>query len=305
MAEACVSPSTGESRSDCERHSGSPARQARAWSRVLRRAARLIRYNSSMWSGRYRDWEAAARACRKISLEGQRRACEWALGEVLAGRALFERDSLLQHQPITCWPLMLALCDLQARGTPQPTVLDYGGGLGSVYFQHRAWYAADRLVTWNVVELPEIAATGQRLVQDSQLRFFGSLEEAVHQKPPDLILAAGIMPMVPSPEALLDTLASLGASWVFLDRIPVTHRLGQTLITRQVVPRTIYEHESPFWFFDETSLLQMLSTRFRIVGASLSDFDDPVWVEGNHYQWRGYLCAPKSHHDESCVLHTL
>ncbi len=246
-----------------------------------------------MWSGSYPDWEAAARACRKISLEGQRRAYERALGEVLDGRALFERDSLLQHQPVTCWPLMLALRDLQARGTLQPTILDYGGGLGSVYFQHRAWWSADRPVTWNVVELPEIAATGQRLVQDSQLRFFDSLEEVVHQQPPDLILAAGIMPMVPSPEALLDTLASLGASWVFLDRIPVTHRQGQTLITRQVVPRCIYESESPFWFFDESSLLQMLSSRFRIVGQSLSECDDLVWVEGYRYQWRGYLLRPR------------
>ncbi len=266
---------------------------ARTRFRVWPRLARLIRYNSSMWSGSYPDWDAAARGCRKISLEGQRRAYERALGEVLAGRALFERDSLLQHQPATSWPLMLALRDLQALGISRPTVLDYGGGLGSVYFQHRRWWTSDRPVTWNVVELPGIAATGRRLTHEPQLHFFDSLDEAIRQQPPDLIVAAGIMPMVPGPEALLDSLAALGAPWVFVDRIPVTKRQGKNLITRQVVPRSIYESESPFWFFDESRFLRMLSSRWEIVGQSLSDCDDPVWVEGYQYQWRGYLLRPR------------
>lgn len=246
-----------------------------------------------MWSGNYPDWETAVRSCRTISLEGQRRAYERALAEVLAGHALFERDSLLQHRPLTCWPLMLALRDLEACGISPPTVLDYGGGLGSVYFQHRDWWSADRPVTWNVVELPEVAASGQRLIQDPQLNFFDSLEETVQQQPPDLIVAAGVISMVPDPVALLDMFASLGARWVFLDRIPITHRQGQNLITRQVVPRWIYESESPFWFFDESWWLHALASRFEIVGQSLSDCDDPVWVEGCLYQWRGYLLRPR------------
>lgn len=295
-SQSSTSPSDSGLTCDGDRQSGEqedPDGVARTRFRVWPQLARLIRYNSSMWSGSYPDWEAAAQACRKTSLEGQRLAYERALGEVLDGRALFERDSLLQHQPATCWPLMLALRDLQARGTPQPTVLDYGGGLGSVYFQHRPWWTSDRPVTWNVVELPEIAATGRRLVQDPQLQFFDSLDEAVRHRPPDLIVAAGIVSMVPRPEALLHALAALGAQWVFVDRVPVSQRQGQHLITRQVVPRSIYESESQFWFFDECRFLQILSSHWEIVGQSLSDCDDPVWVEGYHYQWRGYLLRPR------------
>ena len=72
---------------------------------------------------------------------------------MLAGRALFERDSLLEHRPITCWPLMFALRDVQSHGVAHPTVLDFGGGLGSVFFQHRSWWTTTAPITWNVVEL--------------------------------------------------------------------------------------------------------------------------------------------------------
>jgi putative methyltransferase (TIGR04325 family) len=276
----------------CDGHCHRSGHDARAWSRTGSLVARLIRYNSSMWSGSYPDWETAALSCRTTTLEGQLCAYERALTAVLDGQALFERDSLLQHRPVTCWPLMLALRDLQACGTFRPIVLDYGGGLGSVYFQHRAWWSASRPVTWNVVELPQVAAIGRRLVQDPQLNFFDSLEKAVQHQPPDLIVAAGILPMVARPEALLDTLASLGARWLYLDRIPVSHRNGKTLIARQVVPSNVYESESPFWFFDECKWLKQLSSRFVLVGQSLSDWDDPVWVQGYHYQWRGYLLRP-------------
>jgi len=265
------------------------------WNHRLRtRLARLVGYNSSMWSGNYPDWNAAQRACCHSLLEGQRRAYEQALTEVLEGRALFERDSLLQHHPVTCWPLLFALRDLQAQGTTTPTVLDFGGGLGSVYFQHRAWWGPNNPIRWNVVELPEIAAVGRRRIDDRQLRFFDSLAEATRDHPPDLILAVGVLPMVPDPDALLVDLASLNARWTHVDRCPVTTQRNHNLITRQVVPRSIYESESPFWFFSHDRLVQQLTTHFEIAGKSTSDFDDPVWVEGCHYEWNGYLLRPRT-----------
>lgn len=256
--------------------------------------ARLVRYNSSMWSGTYPDWESAARACRHISVAGQTRAYQHALNEVLAGRALFERDSLLQHQPVTCWPLMFALRDLQSHGVAHPTVLDVGGGLGSVFFQHRTWWTTTAPITWNVVELPEIASLGRRLVDDPQLRFFDSLEDAVRDRPPDLVIASGILPMVSDPFALLASLASIKARWTFIDRTPVASHGEGHRITRQIVPSNVYDSESPFWFFEQSRLIQQLTSHFEIAGESTGDFDDPVWVEGHFYRWRGYLLRPRS-----------
>jgi putative methyltransferase (TIGR04325 family) len=208
---------------------------------------------------------------------------------VLNGEALFERDSILHHRPIACWPLLFALRDLQSRGRSVPSVIDLGGGLGSLYFQHRSWWTATHPVDWNVVELPEIAADGRRLIQEPGLRFFDSLEDAVHEHPPDLVVVASLLAMVPNPEAMMDSLGVLDCRWVFIDRVPVTDRKGRHLIARQVVPSAIYESESPFWFFDESKLRQLLSVHFVIEGQSTSDCDDPAWVEGHLYQWRGYL----------------
>ena len=261
---------------------------------MINQLARLVGYNSSMWSGCYADWNAASRACNDIPIESQRLAYERALLEVLEGRALYERDSLLKHEPVCCRPLLDVILSFYNQGIACPTVLDFGGGLGSVYFQHKRWFTADKPISWNVVERPEIAATGRRLVKDSRLSFFDSLDTAV-QRPPDIVVANCILPMVPEPETLLASFAALSPRWFFIGRMPVANRGGHNLISRQIVPRFIYDSESPFWFFDESACVRMLSSNFQIVNQSISDCDDPVWVEGYRYQWHNYLlCKPKT-----------
>lgn len=255
-------------------------------------AARKTSYCSSMWRGDYPDWESALAVCRPISFTGQLSAYKKAFLAVRAGSARYERDSILKQEPLWDWPLLTALAEARADGTRCLRVLDVGGGLASVFYQHRDWLERFDTVRWNVVEVPEVVASGRALVTDPRVRFHESIHAALAEGVPDVTVAAGILPMVPDPRALLVALANTGARRVFIDRIPVVAGTGRDIVTRQIVPRSIYESESPFWFFDAVSLHRRLASHFRILGESTSACDSPVWVGGRKNRWMGYLLEP-------------
>ena len=260
---------------------------------VCTHLAKRLKFNSSMWKGDFPNWQASAKGCRSDSVVNQNHAYEHAIGEVLAGKALFERDGLLQFQPATCWPLIYAIQQIRSLGIDAPVLLDFGGGMASVFFQHRQWLTQFPNLRWHVVELNEVVDSAKRRINISNLEFFRSVDDALVSGQPNLILASGIYPMIEDPQKLHRQFADLNPQWLFIDRVPWTNDRGRNLITRQRVPKSIYLSESPFWFFDRNLLLSMLTTEFELSGESVSDFDRPVWVEGYYHCWSGFLMRSK------------
>lgn len=251
-----------------------------------------IRYSSSLKTGDYADWEAARNACRSVPLAAQVSAHERAYREVREGRARYERDSLLKIDRCWDWPLLTALAEARADGVRRATVLDIGGGLASVFHEHRDWLEPFDEVRWHIVERPEVISAGQRLVDDPRVRFFDSIPAAMADGRPDVVIGSGLLGLVPDPYGLLAAIAGTNARRVFLDRIPLLDGLDRDLITRQVVPRSIYESESPFWFFDATGFRRAIEARFSILGEWTGPCDRQVWVRGRRCHWSGFLLAP-------------
>lgn len=97
--------------------------------------------------GDYPDF-AAARACSTgyesgAILERTRAA----LHKVLRGEAAYERDSATFAQLALPYPLLAVLLRVAARNSGRLSILDFGGSLGSTYFQCRGFCPASR--SWN------------------------------------------------------------------------------------------------------------------------------------------------------------
>ncbi len=262
--------------------------------RVAEALARLVRLNSSMWSGDYGDWARAQAACRDHGLgpmcESYARAYE-----AMAGKeGAFERDGRVMGAGRLDWPLLTACGALQAAGARRLTVLDFGGGFGSVYFQHRAWLAAFPEVRWAVVEQGEVVRRAREVVKDPQVRFFEGMEEAVAcWGGPDIVCASGVISQLPDPEGFLAEVAALRAAWVFADRITQLEGEGRHWVARQKVPSVPYLAEGPFWFFDRDLFRVMLERYFRVAGEFESQVDEPGWLRGRRFRFSGFLLQPR------------
>ena len=80
---------------------------------------------------------------------------------VVDGRAAYERDSVLFEEVEYVWPLLASLMWVGARHLGSLNVLDFGGSLGSTYFQNRIFLATLPSVRWNIVEQPRHVEVGR------------------------------------------------------------------------------------------------------------------------------------------------
>jgi putative methyltransferase (TIGR04325 family) len=110
-------------------------------------------------------------------------------------------------------PLLAAFGLLEGKAN----VLDFGGGLGMVYFE-LARILADRINSWTVTELPEISSYGNQHLADGRLTFTD--KEPVDQ--PDFVIASHVVQYLAKPYDALSKLANLNPKIIVLHELPLS-----------------------------------------------------------------------------------
>lgn len=228
----------------------------------VRRALRR-RFLSIRWEGDYNSWPEAAARATGYHAPAILEKVQQALREVREGRALFERDGVAMREPAPPWPALPGITQAALSAGSRLRVLDFGGSLGSLYFQHKAAWDTFREVSWRVVEQPAFVAVGQRDLADSRLAFFATIESATAQGPTDVLLLSSVLQYLPEPHATLDLLLAKRFPLVVLDRVPLIDR-GRDRLTIQHVPASINKASYPCWYFDRERLLAHFSAAYEI-----------------------------------------
>jgi putative methyltransferase (TIGR04325 family) len=221
------------------------------------------------FAGDYRSWDAAAQ--RSVGYDDASivdRVLDATL-KVRAGEADFERDSVLFHQPEPRYPLLAELLQAAIESGYELKVLEFGGSLGSLYFQHKDHFRALRRVVWGVVEQPKFVAAGRAHLEDLSLRFFASIQEAVEVVKPDICIASCVLQYLPQPrETALELLRA--APRTVLDRMAIVDGQHDRL-TVQTVPSSIYRASYPAWFLGRSGWTALVrSAGHRIVNEFAS-----------------------------------
>ncbi len=229
---------------------------------------RRLRGQGIRYAGPYATWTAAAADSQGYGAEGIVEKVRTATRAVVAGRAAAERDSVLLEKRPYPFPLIAVLLRAASERHGALTVLDFGGALGSSYYQCRGFLATVNPLRWHVVEQPEFVACGRAEFENDVVRFFDDIEAGVSDAPPDAVVLSGVLQYLPDPAAVLARLAQTGARYVVIDRTPVS-TTGRQMIVVQIVPETISRSSYPSWLFDEALLKEPLLQLYEC----LADFD--------------------------------
>jgi len=222
------------------------------------------------FSGNYASWEEAHRhATGYDSPEIIKRVTDAAL-KVKNGEAVCERDSVLFDRPQYSWPVIAGLLWIAAQKGNRLNIVDFGGSLGSSYFQARRFLLPLEACRWSVVEQKHFVETGQRYFEDDHLRFYDELDVCIGREKPDAILLSSVLQYLPDPGALLDTLVDKGLEFILVDRTPffLAHK---DRLTVQKVPSWIYPASYPAWIMN----LDGFRDRFSGTYDLIADFDSP------------------------------
>lgn len=199
------------------------------------------------------------------------------------GHVAFERDTVLFKEPDISKPVLDAVRAVAREAGGRLSVLDFGGALGSTWWQHRRWLEDLADVRWSVVEQEGFVRAGQCEFTTGPLRFYETVDACFALEQPNVVLLSSVLPYLESPHALLADLARRNCDWIIIDRTGFTLR-GRDWLTVQHVPESIYRASYPCWFFDRDRLLAPLAMEWRVI-AEWPTFDG----EANGFEYRGLM----------------
>jgi putative methyltransferase (TIGR04325 family) len=116
-------------------------------------------YAGSTFVGPFRSWEEAAEASDGYGSEKILEKVAAAAVEVKNGQEVYERDSVIFDEIQYAWPLLAGLMWV-SQNEGKLIVCDYGGSLGTTYFQNRLSLTDN--VRWNIIEKIEFRLSGKR-----------------------------------------------------------------------------------------------------------------------------------------------
>ena len=221
--------------------------------------------------GNFASWSEARKASKGYDNAAVLDRVLFATREVLEGRAAWERDGTTFTEPRFNEPLLDTLKHIKMISGHQLCLLDFGGGLGGTWRQHRAGLGGDANVRWMVVEQPHYVAAGKEF-SDEVLAFHASLDEAQRCGISRVILFSSVLQYLERPYQLLAGLDSRGFEHVIVDRTPFALDDCERLVVQHTPPE-LGGGSYPSWLFKRERLLTALGPNF-ILQKEWPGFDD-------------------------------
>jgi putative methyltransferase (TIGR04325 family) len=235
--------------------------------------------------GDYLSWDEVLQHCGKGYAEasilervaaGARKARD--------GKVAYEADGLTSNTPLLRYPLLFALSRAASEHDSPLWVLDFGGSLGSSYFQHRHLLKEYPGLKWIIVEQEHFVRTGKKEFEDGCLTFVHNLSE-VPQSSPGLLLLSGVITYLPEPYKIMQTLSNLKAAYVFVDRLNLIP--GKDRLTLETVPPEIYPAQYPCWFLNRIKFLDTWNNGYELLDEM--DCADVHYLDDVALKSNGYL----------------
>jgi putative methyltransferase (TIGR04325 family) len=242
----------------------------------------------TVFEGGFASWEEAARDSEGYDSASILEKVRYGIEQVRSGAASFERDSVLFHEPDDNWPLLAGLFWAATRAGGKLGVLDFGGSLGSTYFQYRRYLRTIPQLQWCVVEQPHFVSEGRSAIQEPGLEFHGSVEDAAAAHAPTVILLSSVLQYLEHPHEILQQLTLTAANVMVIDRTPFTEQ-SHDIIVRQVVPRSIYPASYPMHVFSLSRFLDSVSTDWACVARHQSPEGATRSTTGQAFSFRGLI----------------
>lgn len=244
----------------------------------------------SSWHGDYASWELAEKDCEGYDKKEILEKVLSSAMKVKRGEAAYERDSVafseLEYSPY----ILKTLQNVLTKNGGRLDVLDFGGSLGSTYFQYIKLLENVLAVNWSVVEQAHFVEQGNRFVAGDGLCFYDSLEEALTENQPAILLLCSVLSYIEQPYKLLGSLLQKKFPVVIVDRTGFISGSKERL-TKQTVPDFIYSASYPAWFFNDKKWRRFIMEQgYRIYEEHDSEFAHPLRLDdGYRVYWKGFV----------------
>jgi putative methyltransferase (TIGR04325 family) len=243
------------------------------------------------WFGDFSSWSLAKKECSGYDASNILSTVKDSVLKVRNGEAVYERDSVLFDE-ITYSPHLIEVFQSVVKNG-KFHVVDFGGSLGSSYFQHRSLFQDLTDFKWAVVEQGHFVECGKNDIALDELKFYNTVDEALEEQSAHVLFLSSVVQYFEEPYNLIESLLKYNFEFIVLDRTAFIEGVKER-ITKQVVPEFIYKASYPAWFLNEQKLLNAFSKHYELVFDFPSSFDsDGMQEDGKRVYRKGFYFKRK------------
>ena len=255
---------------------------------VIARWVRQHRGKGVYFEGDFASWEQASSQCSGYDAKEILAKVLDSTIKVKCGEAAFERDSVLFDQIEYVWPVLSGLMWAAASNGGRLNVLDFGGALGSSYFQNRNFLKSLTELRWNVIEQEHYVNSGQAHIQDKQIRFYKTIEDCMSENQPNVVLLSSVLQYLKYPFDIMKSISMIKAKIMIIDRTPFsTHNLDTIMV--QQVPESIYPASYPMWVFSKKAFMNLINEDWLLLAFTPCPEGEVKSKSGYKFSFQGML----------------
>lgn len=210
------------------------------------------------------SWQEANKICAGYDNQIILEKCKQSLLAVKNGNAVYERDSVLFNKTQYSWPVLSSLMWIASQNDGQLSLIDFGGSLGSSFFQNKKFLSGLKKVTWNIVEQSHFVKCGKEHFESDKLKFYHNIDEYLKTENSDTILFSSVLQYLEFPYDFLEKILEYNFKYLIIDLTGFT-KSGNDILTIQKVPPQIYNASYPCWFFSKTKLFSLILKKYDLV----------------------------------------
>lgn len=230
--------------------------------------------------GNYPNWEAAMKDAEGYDKDIILETVKNSLLQVKEGKAVYERDSVLFDKIEYSFPVLTMLLKVALENQGKLSVLDFGGSLGSHYFQYRNFLADVKELQWSIVEQAKFVECGQEFFANNELKFYYDIDSCLQERNPQLILLSGVIQCLEKPYEMLEQILEKDFKYIVFDRTAFVKDNQEEILTLQKVPPSIYPASYPAWFLNRKKFVGYFQEKYHLI--SEGDGVDKVNLESDY-----------------------
>lgn len=219
------------------------------------------------WKGNYKNFASAQKRCEGYDNEHILKRISLTTAKVKNGEAVYERDGILYDDIQINSPLLNNLLRISAENDYKLTVVDFGGSLGTSYYQNIPFLKHLKEINWCIIEQAHYVDEGKAAFENEQLKFYHTIEDCLKEHPkPHLLLLSNTLQYTEHPYSLLKKLQGFEIPYLLLDYVGYNPRKKDRM-TVQYVPPVFYGIKAsyPCLFFNRSKLENQLKENYNKV----------------------------------------
>jgi putative methyltransferase (TIGR04325 family) len=214
--------------------------------------------------GNYRSWEEASKASTGYDASIILDRVKESLLKVKEGKVAYARDSVTFDKIFYSYPLLAGLLKIAVNSNGELNLLDFGGSLGTSYYQCKDFLSDIKVIRWSIVEQKQFVECGKEFFEDDSLAFFYTIEDCILSRNPNVILLSGVIQCLEAPYAFLESLLAYNFDYILFDRTAFIEK-GFDRLTIQKVPPDVYPASYPSWFLDIHRFKDMIYQKYDLI----------------------------------------